>query len=145
MNRSHPFTLRQNKPNLPIEDRSLSPLVAGTPPIKPVSASLKVTKNAKKTLVLRCFRDISTRFGLFLPLLRAFRTPICAFLHIFFSRAPRKCPKTNLQNPPIRLPSLLASRLVGAVLLFRAFSFSCFEFVSDFPANASKNRRYIEP
>jgi len=41
--------------------------------------------------------------------------------------SPRKN-KPNF-NPPIEDRSL--SRLVGAVLLFRAFSFSCFEFISD--------------
>jgi len=41
--------------------------------------------------------------------------------------SPRKN-KPNF-NPPIEDRSL--SRLVGAALLFRAFSFSCFEFVSD--------------
>ena len=35
MNRSHPFTLRQNKPNFePIEDHSSSRLVAGAPAIR---------------------------------------------------------------------------------------------------------------
>jgi len=71
---------RKNKPNFPIEDRTLSPLVAGTPPIKPVSASLKVTKNAKKTLVLWYFGDVSTCFPLFVTRLREFRTRTCAFL-----------------------------------------------------------------
>jgi len=74
----------QNKPNSLIQDRTLSQLVASTPAIKPVSACQKVTKNAKKALILRCFGDVSTRFGLFLPRFRAFRTAICAFLQIFF-------------------------------------------------------------
>jgi len=56
---------RKNKPNFPIEDPSLSPLVASTPGIKPVSASSKVTKNAKKAFILWCFGDVSTRFRLF--------------------------------------------------------------------------------
>ena len=38
-------------------------------------------------------------------------------------------PRKNKPNFPIEDRSL--SRLVGAALLFRAFSFSCFEFVSD--------------
>ena len=108
MNRSHPFTLRQNKPNLPIQDRSLSPLVAGTPPIKPVSASLKVTKNAKKTLVLWCFGDVSTCFRLFVTRFREFRTRTCAFLSKraanqtqFRTHHPRAAqPSTIMQNKP---------------------------------------------
>ena len=53
-------------------------------------------------------------------------TPYCKTAYGGF----RVCsPRQNKPNFPIEDRSL--SRLVGAALLFRAFSFSCFEFVSD--------------
>ena len=87
---------RKNKPNSPIEHRTLSPLVAGTPPIKPVSASLKVTKNAKKTLVLRCFGDVSTCFPLFVTAFSRVSNPN---LRIFVEARRQSNPISNAPPP----------------------------------------------
>jgi len=55
-------------------------------------------------------------------------TPYCKTAYGGFRVCSPRQNKPNF-NPPIEDRSL--SRLVGAALLFRAFSFSCFEFISD--------------
>ena len=87
MNINHPLAPLQNKPNLLLAQMNVSAVLTtdcgnvqpcGHRQIKPnqtQSASSKVTKNAKKALVLRCFGDVSTRLAMFAHVSNTVFTP----------------------------------------------------------------------